>query len=266
MAAPTSSALPAAFSSLQGLGAPVAFFRAGARARMVPLVCAGLCALGAALALAYGVAVTATAYLRFGPVVVEGLGLKPALLFALFFTGGLVFLAFALLTWNRAVAVYDGGVAFRGLGSLKSWRWGDVVALYAAVRREAGLLTRARHRYTLENASGERATFDDRLAKVTELGALIGHRIVEMHYPPTAARFNAGERTAFGEVAIDQNVIEVKRRAMPWAGVEAVSVRRGFLEVRGRDRTHRGLPVADIPNLDVLLLLLDHITDLRLEE
>jgi hypothetical protein len=266
MAARISPALPTAFSSIDGLGAPVAYFRPGARARAVPLILAGVCALAAAVVLAYGLASSATAYIHYGWAVVQGLATTPAVLLAFFIIVGLAFLAYALVQWNWAAAVYEGGIAFRGPGGLRAWPWSEVTALYAAVTFVTGLFPRTEHRYTLEHSSGQRASFDDRLRDVTDLGALLGRRIVERYYPPAAARFNAGDPVGLGEVSLDQKGIRVKGLAMAWGQVEGVTVRRGFFEVRGKDGTHTGLPVAEIPNLDVLLLLLDHITDLRLEE
>jgi hypothetical protein len=51
-----------------------------------------------------------------------------------------------------------------------------------------------------------------------------------------------------------------------WDQVESVTVSRGYFEIHGKDGTRSGLDVAAIPNLDVLLLLLDHVTELQLEE
>jgi hypothetical protein len=197
---------------------------------------------------------------------VQELGRTPALVFWLFVVAGLLFGSYALLLWSRAVALYEGGIASRSLRGIRAWAWGDLVALYVAVTFEAGLFPRTLHRYTIERTSGERASFDDSLEQVTELGALLGHHIVEWHYPGAAERFNAGEPVSFGEVRIDQDSILLRGAAVQWAAVEFVSVRRGYFQIHARDGTVRGLPVAAIPNLDVLLLLLDHISDVRLEE
>jgi hypothetical protein len=125
--------------------------------------------------------------------VVQGLGRTPALVFWLFVVAGLLFGLYALLLWRRAVALYEGGIAFRSLSGIRTWAWGDLAALWVAVTFEAGLFPRALHRYTIEHTSGEKAFFDDSLERVVELGALLGHQIVEWHYPRAAERFNAGE-------------------------------------------------------------------------
>jgi hypothetical protein len=260
------SLLPSAFSSVSGLGAPVAFFEPDQRARVVPLACAAVCAVGALVTLAYGLAASATAYNQYGWAVVQALGGTPALVFWLFVVGGLLFGAYALVTWARAVALYEGGIAFRTLSSIRAWPWSDLTALYVSVTREGGLFPRTRHRYVLEHVSGDKVAFDDRLEKVTELGALLGHQMVEQHYPLAAGHFNAGESANFGQVSVDQNGIQLKGRTVPWGGMDFVSVRRGYLQIHPRSGAAAGLPVAAIPNLDVLLLLLDHVTDVRLEE
>jgi uncharacterized protein DUF6585 len=266
MAAPVTTAIPTAFSSIDGLGAPVAFFEPSQRSRVIPIACAAICGLGAALALAYGLAATATAYSRYGWAVVDVLGQTPALVFWLFIGGGLIFLLYALVTWREAVALFQGGIAFRTLTKLRAWPWDHVTALYVAVTREQGFTSRIRHRYTVEHLSGERASFNDRLEAVTELGALLGHQMVDQYYPGTAARFNDGQTANFGQLSIDQKEIQCRGRSVEWEGVESISVRRGYLEVQNKDGTRSGLTVSTIPNLDVLLLLLDHLTDLRLEE
>ena len=265
-APPTAPTIPTVFSSFSRTGAPVAFFRPSQRARVVPLACAGACALGAAVTLAYGLAASATAYSYYGWAVADELGRTPALAFWLFVLAGFLFGLHALLLWSLAVALYEGGIAFRSLGRIRAWAWGDLTALYVAVTREAGFFPRTRHRYTLQHTSGERASFDDRLEQVTELGALIGHQIVERHYPPVAERLNAGEPVNFGQITVEQNGIQVRERPVKWGEIEVVSVRRGYLQVHAKDGTVSGLPVGGIPNLDVLLLLLDHISDVRLEE
>jgi hypothetical protein len=101
---------------------------------------------------------------------------------------------------------------------------------------------------------------------VAELGALLGHQIVEWHYPRAAERFNAGAPANFGDVSVDQNGIQVRGKQTQWGQIEHVSVRRGYLQVHGKDGTVSGLPVGGIPNLDVLLLLLDNVSEVRLEE
>ena len=93
MAGPNKPALPAAFSPITGLGTPVSFFQASPSSRLVPLVCAGLCGLGAALTLVYGVAASVTAYTRFGVAAAQAMGRSPLLAFWLFVIGGLIFLA-----------------------------------------------------------------------------------------------------------------------------------------------------------------------------
>jgi hypothetical protein len=188
------------------------------------------------------------------------------MVFWLFVLAGLLFGFYALLTWSKAVALYEEGIAFRSMSGIRSWAWGDVAALYVAVAREAGLFPRTRHHYALEHTSGQRASFDDRLEHVTELGSLLGHQIVARHYPGAAGRFNAGEPASFGPIRIDQRGIQLREKSAQWGGIEFISVRRGTFQIHAKDGTVSGLPVASIPNLDVLLLLLDHIIDLRLEE
>jgi len=259
-------ALPAAFSSLSGLGTPVAFFPPGQRVRVVPLACAALCALAAAVTLAYGLAASATAYNHYGWAVVQELGRAPVLVFWLFVISGFLFGIYALITWSRAAAVYQGGIAFRTLSGLHSWPWPDISALYISITRETGLFPRVRHQYILEHTSGEKATFDDRLDSVTQMGALLGRKIVDQHYPPVAAQFNAGELANFGQVSVDQNRIQIKGHSTIWDEVDFISVRRGYFQLHPKSSSAVGIPVAGIPNLDILLLLLDHIADVRLEE
>ena len=264
--APMVSTLPTAFSSLSGLGAPVAFFRPSQRARVAPLACAAVCAAGAAVTLAYGLAASATAYISYGCAAVQELGRAPAVVFWLFVLAGISFGLYALLMWSMSVALYESGIAFRSLGRFRAWAWGDVTAIYLAATREAGPFPRTRHRYTLEQTAGERASFDDRLENVAGLGTLLGRQIVERHYPGAAGRFNAGERVGFGQVMLDQDGMQMRQRPFPWGEIEFISVRRGYLQVHLRDRTESSMPVASIPNLDVLLLLLGHVSDVRLEE
>lgn len=266
MAERVSPTLPTAFSSINGVGAPVAYFQPSRPARIVPIVGAAICGLGAALALAYGLAVTGTAYSRYGWAVVDVLGRTPALLFWLFIVGGLVFLIYAVVAWRKAVAVYEEGIALRSLRALRAWSWADVTALYMAMTHEVGIFPRTSHRYTIEHISGERASFDDWLENVGQLGALVSRQLVERRYPPAAARFNAGEPVNFGHLSLDQNEIRLKGRSVAWDQVESVTVRRGYFEIQGKDGKRSGLDVAAIPNLDVLLLLLDHVTELQLEE
>jgi hypothetical protein len=266
MAGRATFAIPTAFSSVTGLGAPVAFFGPSRRARVIPLVCAAVCAFGAALVLVYGLAASATAWSRFGVAAAQSMGSTPALVFGLLLVGAVLFLIYALLSWSKAVGLYEGGIAMRGLGRPRSWLWSDATAFYAAITRETGLFARMRHKYTLEHLSGERASFDDRIENVAGLGETLGEKMVELHYAEAAARFNAGEPANFGELSLDQRGIQLKDWAVPWADVAQVTLRRGYLEVHGRGGAHRSLRVAHIPNLQVLLGLLENVTELKIEE
>src|SRR5262249_11702561 len=156
------------------------------------------------------------------------LGRTPALLFWLFIVSGVIFLAYAVQTGIKAAAVYEGGLAFRKIGGVRAWPWPHLTGLYVALARERGILTRTRHRDAIDDSPGERATFDDRFEKVTELGALLSRRMVDQYYSPAAARFNAGEAVNFGELSLDQNELRLKGRSAAWEGIEWVSVRRGY--------------------------------------
>ena len=258
--------IPTAFSSLDGLGTPVAFFRASRRARTIPLVCAVICVLAAAVILAYGIAATGTAYSHYGWAAVQALGMRPLLIFWIFIAAGLISGIIAISNWRRGVAVYEGGLAFRELSPTQTWKWEELAALYVAVTRETGLFSRTRHKYTVENQNGTKGSFDDRLEGVVTLGAMLGRQIVERLYPRMAGSFNQGERVPFGALSIDQQGIRIKEQALPWAEVDHISLQRGNLKAQPRTGEVVGVPAAGIPNLDVLLLLLDHVTEIRLEE
>jgi hypothetical protein len=233
---------------------------------VVPLALAAGCILGAVGTLAYLLAASGVAYSHYGWAAVQALGRTPAYIFWIFVAGGLAFGIFGLANSMLAVAVFEDGLAFRSLSGSRNWGWDEVAALYVAVTREAGPFSRTRHRFTLEHNSGKKTAFDDRLEDVLTLGAMLGRKILERVYPAAAERFNAGETVDFGFVRIRQAGIELRERTSPWTEVEYVSVRRGYFQIQPRNAAPFGLPVATIPNLDVLLLLLDHLTDLRLEE
>ncbi len=152
---------------------------------------------------------------------------------------------------------------------LRAWRWEEVQAISSAITRHysIGILTGTSHVYKVFNRQTQRVVFTDALINVARLGDEIEQNIYPILYDRASSLYNAGQQLHFGPVMISKAGITVGRRSYLWSDVQEIAIRKGILKVSKTDGgwfNGAGAPTSKIPNLRVLLSILQQVAGVKL--
>ncbi len=259
--------LPEAFMSTMGLGAPREYYPAKKSNRWGGLVVAILAFGGAAAAVLYGI-YQAFVWQSYGSVMVEDQLRVPLIVAFILFLVGLLAAWTAYANWNKAVAVYERGLASRTRKGIQSLRWEDITDMYSAVTRHYtnGVYTGTTHVYTLFDRQKNKLVVNDSITRVENLAKSIEESIFPLLYAQATTQYNSGLTLTFGPVAVSKGGIQMGKKVYPWTEVKEVSIRRGILQVSKKDGgwfSGASATASSIPNLRVLLSIVDQVVGIK---
>ena len=257
--------IPKRFSSIQGLGNTVEYFplkhrflmRAGNILLGILCLLAGLFAIGLT---------TVQGFLRYyyhGPAVVLRGVLAPVILGILLIALGIYGLASGARRWKKGAVLFEHGIAVQGNGPIETSSWKDLASLRMAVSRKvfAGIPSGTDQKFTLTCKDGRRLSIDGELAGAASLMDQVRARMLPVLYETYAPRFESGQDFAFGSIVIHKELgIRIKKRRLPWETLQKAAIQNGELRLLAADSGGKSsvtrIPVAEIPNLDLLMVFL----------
>ena len=260
--------IPEAFISAIGLGAPRGYFPARRWNRWGNLVIFFILLAGAVLVFLFGAYETYLAYRLHGPAMIDDKLTGPLVIAFILFMFGLLAGWSAYANWNKGVAAYERGFAYRDRKGIQVWSWENVVSMKSAITRHYinGIYTGTTHIYTLYNRQNQRLVLSDSIGKVEELAKSIDQSIFPLLYGPAADQYNAGGTIAFGPVAISKAGIAIGKKTYPWTDVKEVSIHQGILKVSRKEGgwfSGASAAASAIPNLRILLTILQQVVGLK---
>jgi hypothetical protein len=260
--------IPEAFVTVIGLGAPRGYFPVKGLTRWGSLVFFFIFLVAAVLVLLFGSYITYVAYQQHGPALIDDKLTGPLVIAFFLFAFGLLAGWGAYANWNKGVAAYERGFAYKDRKGLQIWHWEDVVSMTSAITRHYtnGIYTGTTHTYTLFNRQNQRLVLADSLRKVEELAKNIDLGIFPLLYGPAADQYNAGQSVVFGPVAISKTGIAIGKKTYPWTDVKEVSIHQGTLKVSRKDGgwfSGASAVASVIPNLRVLLTIIQQVVGLK---
>ncbi len=266
--------LPPGFSGVIGLGVPQAVFPVKKTSKYGSLIFA-VFLLGAAALLSLGSLVyTFYQVNRLGPAVMERMvrdTVVPLSCGALVTFGlGLLAAWSAYSNWKKSVVVYSDGLAYSDRKGVRLARWDQISSMTAAVTRHYrnGIYTGTSHVYTVMSKEGEKWVFNDSIQEVAALSEHIRQGTFPHLYQAAADAYNAGQTLQFGNAAISKTGLQLGKKSYSWDEVMEVSVRQGVLKVAKGDGgwfSGANIAVSTIPNLPVLLSIIDQVVGIRTE-
>lgn len=197
-----------------------------------------------------------------------GLGSYPTIItFAV--PGFLVFFAALqlvkfLVDMNKAIVVYDKGIAFQSRG-LQQWKWEDFVSIQAQVTRYTyyGVIPAGTtQNYSLINMNGHYLGLNQTIAKVEELVADIRQGTKPILVDRAWNMYQMGQPVTFGPIMINKEGITLNRKFYNWADVQSVTVNNGQVVIAkkgGGFFSGASTPAATVYNLEIFLLILQKI-------
>ena len=169
-----------------------------------------------------------------------------------------------LLRAQRFVAVHEKGLLI-SLKRHQSLRWEEIAgvsmetARYEIAARQFGLI----YSGVLYPNAGKPVNLPGAIQNLPELLTLIKARLYPRLLPHLQANLESGQWLYFGPVAIQKEGIRLSneglfdhKRSVEWAQVVRMDVLSGYLVVELSDNTTHKLPVSKIPNIELLLQLI----------
>ena len=260
--------IPEAFNSVIALGPSRGFFPIRKRNRWGSLIFCLILFSASLVVLLFGVYDTYMAYLQHGPALIDEKLPIPLVIAIVLFAFGLLVGWSAYAGWNKAVVLYEYGLAYLDRKGLQVWRWEDVGSMKSAITRHYtnGIYTGTTHIYTIANRQNQRLDLSDSFTKVEELAKVIDESIYSFLYEQAAEQYNSGQAIVYGPVAISKTGITIGRKTYPWMDVKEVSIQRGILKVSRKEGgwfSGASASAAAIPNLRVLLSIIHQVVGLK---
>jgi len=261
--------IPDSFSEVFGLGVPTAIYAAKKTSRWGSLILMLVLFAGAGGALLWGAYNAYTRYLRFGPAIVVSSLAGPWILAVVLFMIALLVSWNAFSNWKKAAVVYQDGLAYRDRKGLRAWHWNEFLSLTSAVTKHYtnGIYTGTTHIYTFLNKSGEKIEINDTIINVEELSDRIRKNIFPRIYEECAQAYNQDRACIFGPVRLSKaSGIQIGKKVYPWDEVEQVAIQKGTLSVKKRGGgwfSGASAVASAIPNLEVLLMIIDQVVGLK---
>jgi hypothetical protein len=190
----------------------------------------------------------------------------------------LVWLSISLYRWARAmpgVRLHANGLYIEGRRQ-RSLAWDQIDGIaHGVMAPDPGSWgSRSRHlRYQailIPNKGSPvhlRGSGDGKsgLPELPELVSRVKASLYPVLQPELARMFRSGVPLSFGPVRIDRDGIRLRRRrpfpgtlCVPWRHVKRITIHSGYFLVElGDRRGHHRLPVSQIPNLEILLKIID---------
>ena len=210
--------------------------------------------------LGYGLWLADEAYARYGPVAAEHWS-RPWYFLAI--GAGVIFFVLVIYRVRLSLAsvkVHQGGVSIRtGIRSARSIAWGEIEGITTSLVQEFffGLTVRRKYQTRLILDSGKSIRIPDTLQNMMELISRLKANLYPRLFPKLLAEFRSGKRLAFGPLEIHAQGLSLDHQEISWPKVKRVDVYNGLLVIELNDRPARKLPVGRIPNLELVLQLID---------
>jgi hypothetical protein len=210
--------------------------------------------------LGYGLWRAEYAYTRYGPVAAEYwsrpwyyLAIAAAVIFMIL---GFFRLRLSLIS----VKVYQKGISVRtGFRRARDFGWEDFHGLTSSTTQEHffGFPVRSTHQARLILKSGKTIELPRSLRNFPELISRIKVNLYPRLLPQLHSEFQSGAWLSFGPVAIQQQGLRWDGQSASWQQVKRIDVREGKLVIEFTDHANKIIPVSRIPNLELVLQLID---------
>lgn len=181
---------------------------------------------------------------------------------------GLALVAFGVwaVRWSRAytdlrVALHEQGLVYSAGGEDQVYRWDELAEIGQVIitPRHGDYDRRTSHTYRLVTHDGRKLVLNDRLQGITDLGQALQKAASPRLLEAALARFAQGETLTFGKLSVGREGLTLGRRTLAWGDLASaqLSGNHVYITAKGRKATWAGLPVRELPNVLVLLALIE---------
>lgn len=215
--------------------------------------------LASLLPLLYGFMRSLYAQANYGPLAARAWS-RPWYALALIAAVPLLLLALRRVRQShRRVALHKNGIRIEWTGGQRHiFLWEQLRGLSCSTieNRFLGVQLGTRYQMVFFPCAGVPLRIDDHLQNLPDLMARVKARLHPRWLPQMRAALQRGETLSFGVVSVHQGGIRLRGREIPWAQVSHLSVVRGHLVVESSLMRRVKIPVHKIPNVELLIQLL----------
>ena len=260
--------IPDQFASVSGLGTLQTIYPVAASNRWISAI-GGVILVGAGgLAVVYGLYDTSVQVAKYGPVMFGKTIVAPLIIAAFLLLFGLLAVFNAYQSWNKSAAIYEKGLAYCDNSGVQTWTWPDVEWLYCAITKHYtnGIYTGTTYVYTLHKADGSKIRLDNKFKNIETLGRTINQKAAPIQYERLLQQLRNGQSVKLGEVTISKENLTISKKTFAWNEIASVGINKGFVNIKKKDGgwfSGGTAAVANIPNLDALLAVIDQIVKVK---
>lgn len=208
----------------------------------------------------YGMLLAGDAYQNYGPA----LAYIRSRSWFIFATLVLILLTayflYRMLISTQRLEVFEKGVQYRSfLLRRYSYDWSEISGISSSATRTTifGREIRTIPSGVIFLYNGKSIDLTNNIQNIPRLVAIMKSNIYPLIWPTLKSLFRSGEAAHFGRLRLTRDYIQIARKRIPWTIVEGLRVDSGFLVVKLRDTTSQFVPISKIPNLELLLKLVD---------
>jgi hypothetical protein len=210
--------------------------------------------------LGYGLWRAEYALTRYGPVAAEYWS-RPWYNLAIVATAIFLILGGYRLSLSlTCVKIYQKGFSIRaGIKGARSFSWDDFEGLISSTTQEHffGIPVRNTYRARLILGSGKTIKLPGSLKHFPELISRIKANLYPRLMPKLQSKYQSGAWLNFGPITIQLQGLRLDGQTVSWQQVKHIDVREGALMIEFIERANRKIPVDQIPNLELVLQLID---------
>ncbi len=160
---------------------------------------------------------------------------------------------------HRVVVLHKQGLMVRWTGGqFHNLYWEEISGIICdtITNQFLGIQLKTRHRLTILTQSEKGIRVDDRIPNLSEVTERIKAKIYPSLLPQLRAALQKGDSLYFGPVTLHKKTFQLRGREIPWELIARLSVVSGQLVVESKFNQKFKVPVGKIPNVDLLIQLL----------
>lgn len=159
---------------------------------------------------------------------------------------------------GRYIAVHQKGL-YLAISQKQILRWEEISGIATAMFQPSFFVVRrgVQYRAILYPNVGKSILIQGAYQNLPECITRIKARLYPRLISELKQTFVDGKWVYFGPVAIQRTSLRLQKKQLSWAEVDRVSIAKGELVVELVDHSSKEIPVAKIPNIEILLQLID---------
>lgn len=210
--------------------------------------------------LLYGMLLAGNAYQQHGPILAQIRGRSWFIFATTFLVILAVYFLYRLLISAQRFEIFENGIQFRSFFLRRhSYYLSDLSGIASSATRSTffGKEIRIIPSGVIYLNTGKSIELTNRYQNIPRLVEIVKSIIYPLIWPSIKSTFRSGGSAQFGRLTLTRENLKIAKKIFPWESVDGLRVESGMLVVELRDDSDHQVPIAAIPNLELLLQFVD---------